>query len=121
MPATWLLLDEVSELSQLDRIKVRYRPKSHPSPVPMNQIVALAHGSPFCRVRTADRRPDKQVNLVLIVLVNQGRHVPVLQIIETATCKWEPLGRQVLDRWRKGDLAGKPRLHCMLIGGGHIG
>src|ERR1700693_958458 len=65
-------------------------------------------------------RPNKQVNEMLAPLVNQRRHRPVIQIIQTATDQRKSLTGKVHNRRRKIELCVQPRFYGVLVGGSDI-
>src|ERR1700730_1706603 len=65
-------------------------------------------------------RPNKQVDEMFASLVNQRRHRPVIQIIQTATDQRKSLTGKVHNRRRKIELGVQPGLYGVLVGGSDV-
>src|SRR6266481_9872024 len=87
---------------------------------PMQELIALARYRLWSSGCIGRCRPNKQVNEMLAPLVNQGRHRPVIQIIQTATDQRKSLTGEVHHRRRKIELRIQPRFYGVLVGGSDV-
>jgi len=89
--------------------------------VPVDEVRSLTRELFFsCDPRVA-RRPDKQINKVLVALINQGRDRAVVEVIQAAANQSESLLRQILRGRGVIKFAAEPWFDGMLIGRGNVG
>src|SRR6266436_2078062 len=87
---------------------------------PVQKLISLARyylRSSACIGRC---RPNKKVNEMLAPLVNQRRHRPVIQIIQTATNQRKSLTGKVHHRRGKIELGIQPGFYGVLVGGSDV-
>src|SRR5436305_7510130 len=117
-PALWHLAPVGGELFELRHLDIGHGPEIHAVLRPVDDVVALALGG--LRRRVAGTRPDEQINEVLVVLIDERRDGPAVEIIETATGQREVRRGEILDRRREVELAVEPRLYGVAILGRDI-
>src|SRR5262249_26389786 len=79
-----LFLEELLKLLQLFLVNVGNSPVVQVRVYPVQQLIALSR---HCLGRSnciSPDRPDKEIKKMLAPLINQSRHRPVVEIIETA-------------------------------------
>src|SRR4051794_28019377 len=72
------------------------------------------------RRRVIRPRRDEHVDRVFSPLVHERSHRPPVHVVETASRQWKPDGGEIHDGWSEIELAEKPRLDGVLIGGRDI-
>ena len=113
-------LDGLREVVEFGGIQIGHRPEGHAGLVPMNQVIA-AQGEGFIGRRTAGFRPDKEVDEMLLTLIDERGDGAVRQIIQPPADEREALCGEVGDGRGKVQFAIEPRLDGVLVGGRDIG
>src|ERR1700676_185015 len=88
---------------------------------PMQKLIALVRYCLRSSGFIGHCRPNKQVNEMLAPLVNQRRHRPVIQIIQTATDQRKSFTGKVHHCRREIELRVQPGLYGVLVGGSDVG
>src|SRR5439155_13327973 len=109
----------LGEFLELGRFEVGDRPQRHSSLGPMDDVVALAL-DPGGGRGSSLAGPGKQIDNVLVALVDERGDRAAGEIIEPPAAQREVLGREILDRRRKIDPPVKPRLDRVAVGGADI-
>src|SRR5260221_10623877 len=115
-----LPLHVADELPQLGEVEVRYRRIARPGTAPANQVVSAS-----TRLSRRDPAPvllgpDEDVDGVLPPQVDQGGHASPSQVIQAAPDQRIPITGEVPHLWRDVQPPVEPRLHDVLVRGGHI-
>ena len=87
----------------------------------MEEIVAFTRRGFRGGVPHVGGRPHEQIYDVGGMPVDERPDHPVVKIIESATAKRKTIIGKIDYRRRRVELAVEPWLHCVLIGGRHIG
>src|SRR6266478_2669351 len=87
----------------------------------MKQVISLTLRSKFADSIAWLSRPNIQIDVMLLPLVDKRGNSSVVQVLESAAEKRKPLAGKVFDRWSEIELAVEPWLYCVLIGRDHIG
>src|SRR6266436_98640 len=87
----------------------------------MQQVVSLTFRSYFTGGVALLSRPDIQINVMLLPLVDERRYSSLIQVLKSAADKRKTLTGKILNRWSEIELAIEPWLYCVLIGRDHIG
>src|SRR5216683_6592865 len=106
---------------QLDTIQIGYGPIVHARVGPMQQIISLTFRSNFCGRIALLSRPDIQIDVMLLALVDKRGHSSVIQVFESTPDKRKSLGGKVLNRGSEIQFAIEPWFYCVLIGRDNIG
>src|SRR5258708_39913794 len=106
---------------QLDTVQIGYGPISHARVGPMQQVISLTFRTYFTGGVPLLSRPDIQIDVMLLALVDEGGHSSVVKVFESASQQRKPLTGIILNRWSEIELAVEPWLYCVLIGRDHIG
>src|SRR2546421_5387391 len=106
---------------QLDTVQIGYGPIVHARVGPMQQIISLTFCGNFVGSITLLSRPDIQIDVMLLALVDEHCHSSVIQVLKSAADKRKPLAGKILNWWREIQLAVEPGLHRVLVGRDHIG
>src|SRR5271165_5517979 len=115
-----LLHFQTCKSPQIYRIHVRDSPEFESIMFPMQNVIAIFDKTlPGCTA-AGFRRPDEQVDNMLITLVNEGRYFPTIKIIQTASNQAEAMFRIILNRRGEFKLSVEPGFNRMLIGRRHI-
>src|SRR6266436_1199100 len=87
----------------------------------MQQVISLPFHGDFSASIALLSRPNKQIDVMLLALVDERRYSSVIQILQSAADKRKPLTGKILNRWSEIELAVEPGLDCVLVGRDHIG
>src|SRR6267378_4312494 len=105
---------------QFDTVQIGYGPIVHTRVGPMEQVISLTFRSDFAGSIALLSRPDIQIDVMLLALVDKRRNSFVIQVLQPAADKRKPLTRKVLNRRSEIKFAVEPGLYCVLIGRDHI-
>src|SRR5438309_9941602 len=112
-PRFELLLESL----QIVNVDVGNRPVIKVRVGPMQKLVTLARYR-FRSFRSVRRRwPHKQIDEVLAPLIDERRHRPVIQIIQTAANQWKSFTRKIDNRRSEIELGVQPWFDGVLVGG----
>src|SRR5271157_4950663 len=115
-----LLHFQTRKSPQIYRIHVRDSPEFESIMLPVQDVIAIFDKTlPGCTAARF-RRPDEQVDNMLITLVDERRYFPTIQIIQTASNQAETMFREILNRRGEFKLSVEPGFNRMLIGRRHI-
>src|SRR5947209_20616139 len=101
---------------QLDTIQIGYGPIVHARIGPMQQIISLTFGCDFGGLIVLLSRPDIQIDVVLLALVDKRGHSPVIQVFESAADQRKSLAGKILNYGSEIKFAIEPWFYCVLIG-----
>src|SRR6266566_1278191 len=87
----------------------------------MQQVISLTFRTYFAGRIALLRRPDIQIDVMLLALVDKRGHSSVIQVLESAADKRKPLTGKILHRWSEIQFAVEPWFYCVLVGRDHIG
>src|SRR6266404_4541751 len=87
----------------------------------MQQVISLTFRIYFTGGVALLSRPNIQIDVMLLALVDKRRDSSVIQVFQSAADQRKPLTGKILDRWSEIKLAIEPWLYCVLIGRDHIG
>src|SRR5882762_2111285 len=87
----------------------------------MQQVIPLTFRTYFAGRIALLSRPDIQIDVMLLALIDEGGHSSVVKVLESASQQRKPLTGKILNRWSEIELAIEPWLYCVLIGRDHIG
>src|ERR1700730_928171 len=83
---------------------------------PMQNMIAVFGETLRGCIAVRFRRPNEQVDKMLITLVDERRYLPAIYIIQPTSDQAEAAVREILNWWGEFELSVKPRLNRMLIG-----
>src|SRR5713101_536528 len=86
----------------------------------MQQVISLTFGSDFAGGIGLLSRPNIQIDVMLLPLVDKRCHSSIIQVLESAADKRKPLTGKILNRWSEIQFAVEPGLYRVLIGRDHI-
>ena len=86
----------------------------------MQQVISLTFRSDFAGSIALLSRPDIQIDVMLLALVDKRGHSSVIQVFEPTPDKRKSLGGKVLNRGSEIQFAIEPWFYCVLIGRDHI-
>src|SRR5262249_49497542 len=109
------------KILQVSTIDVGYDPIREVVVDPLEQVITLSCYGLLHLASLGCCRPDKQVNEMLVPLINQSRHRPVIEIVKSSSNQRKSLARKIHHRGCEIELRIKPRLYRVLIRGGDIG
>jgi len=110
-----LLLEQLLEILQVACVDVRHCPVSEVAVSPMEQVIALAFHHLLRFAIRGGCRPNKQINEMFALLVNEGCHGMVIEIIKAATDQGKALAGEIHDRGCKIELFIEPWLDSVLV------
>src|SRR5712664_2387809 len=87
----------------------------------MQQIISLTFVGDFADSTALFSRPDIQIDVMLLALVDKRRDSSVIQVLQPASQQRKSLAGKIFNRWSEIELAIEPWLYCVLIGRDHIG
>src|SRR5216683_5071154 len=87
----------------------------------MQQVISLTFRTYFTGGIALLSRPNIQIDVMLLALVDKRGHSSVIQVLESAADKRKPLTGKILHRWSEIQFAVEPWFYCVLVGRDHIG
>src|ERR1700677_4579167 len=102
------------------RVEVGRHPVVHPAVTPMEQVVPVMRGTLDRALGAIRGRPNKDVDYVLVALVNQRRHGPAVEVVETAADQTVAVRGEVVNWRREIDPSVEPRLDRVLVGRDYV-
>ncbi len=87
----------------------------------MQQVISLMFGSDFAGSIALPSRPDIQIDVMFLALVDERCDSSVIQVFQSAADKRKTLTGKILNWWSEIQFAVEPGLYCVLIGRDHIG
>src|SRR5215831_8058156 len=94
---------------QVSTIDVGYGPIREVAVDPLEQVITLSCYGLLRLAGVGCCRPDKKVNEMLSLLINQSRHRAVIEIIKSSSNQRKPLARKIHHRGCEIELRIKPR------------
>ena len=119
-PRAALLLPELNELRQFCLVQVGNCPVLEVGVLPTEQVETLERAGFDSAARLSRGGPDKEIDDVIAVAVDEGSGRSAGDVVQTASGEREAFRGKVPDRRGEVQLAVEPGFDGVLISGGHI-
>src|SRR5581483_403243 len=110
----------LTEFIEFAGSNVADRPEGQIAFGPLTAIVTLDVVRPGVGLRAAQSLGDKQIDDVLVALIDHGSRRLALDVIQPAADELKILGCEIDDRWCDVQPAVEPWLHCVPVAGCHV-